>query len=103
MAAPAHWYAMNANLLPLRLAAASVLAACAFSTVSCTTTYDAYGRPVETVDPGAAVVGAAAAGVAGYAIGRSHDDNHHHYYNDSYRHRNHGYYGGRTYYRRHHY
>lgn len=44
---------------------------------SCTTTYDAYGRPVQTVDPGAAVAAAAAVGVAGYAIGRNNDDHHH--------------------------
>ncbi len=37
--------------------------------VSCTTTYDYEGRPVQSVDPGAVVAGAAAAGVLGYAIG----------------------------------
>ncbi len=47
---------------------------------SCTTSYDAYGRPVQSVDPGAAVAGAAAAGVVGYAIGRNNDDNR--YYNN---------------------
>lgn len=42
---------------------------------SCTTTYDQSGRPVQSVDPGAAVAGAAAVGILGYAIGnnnRSH-------------------------------
>lgn len=47
---------------------------------SCMTTYDAYGRPVQSVDPGAAVAGAAAAGVLGYAIGQNNDDHHHHHH-----------------------
>ena len=50
----------------------------AFAGTSCMTTYDAYGRPVQTVDPGAAALGIAAAGIAGYAIG--HHNSHHHYY-----------------------
>jgi len=40
----------------------------AFTAVSCTTGYDAYGRPSQNVDPLAA---AAVAGVAGYAIGQN--------------------------------
>ena len=32
----------------------------AFAGTSCMTTYDAYGRPVQTVDPGAAALGIAA-------------------------------------------
>jgi hypothetical protein len=36
--------------------------------VGCTTTYDYYGRPVQSVDPGLAAVGVAAAGILGYAI-----------------------------------
>jgi hypothetical protein len=62
-----------------------VLGVGALSSVGCMTTYDAYGRPVQSVDPGAAVAGAAAAGIVGYAIGQSGDRHHHH-------HR--GYYGG---------
>lgn len=56
------------------------------SSVSCMTTYDGYGRPVQTVDPGVAVAGIAAAGLIGYAAGnnRSNDRNYH----------RHGYYGG---------
>ncbi|WP_193210734.1 hypothetical protein [Luteolibacter marinus] len=50
---------------------------------SCMTTYDAYGRPVQTVDPGAAAVGIAAAGLVGYAIGQNND--HHHYHGGYYR------------------
>lgn len=72
----------------IRLAAAVVLGA---GFTSCTTTYDAYGRPQQSVDPGMAVAGVAAAGVLGYALGNS-NDNHHH--------GNRGYYnGGGGYYR----
>lgn len=56
------------------------------ASVSCMTTYDSAGRPVQSVDPGLAIAGVAAAGVLGYALA---DDNHHH----------HGYYGGGGYYR----
>jgi hypothetical protein len=48
---------------------------------SCSTAYDAYGRPRTVVEPGVAVLGAAAAGLAGYAIGnnnRSDNGRHHH-------------------------
>lgn len=48
------------------------------SSISCMTTYDSAGRPVQTVDPGLAVAGAAAAGLVGYAIANNRDD--HHYY-----------------------
>lgn len=90
---------MNAKLFSTKLAALSVLVAGIASSVSCMTTYDAYGRPVQSVDPGAAAVGAAAAGVAGYAIGRSNDDHDHdYYYRGGYRHHR-NYYHGRTYYR----
>ena len=39
-----------------------------FVTGSCTTTYDAYGRPVQSVNPGTAAAAAVAAGVIGYAL-----------------------------------
>lgn len=55
---------------------------------SCVTTYDTAGRPVQTVDPGLAVAGVAAAGLVGYAIGQHND--HHHYHGG-------GYYGGGYY------
>lgn len=45
--------------------------------VSCTNTYDAYGRPVQSVDPGAAVAGAAAVGILGYAIGQNRNNDDH--------------------------
>ena len=73
------------------------LLACAAASVSCVTTYDAYGRPVQTVDPGMAVAGVAAAGLIGYAIADNH--NHHHgYYGGGYC-APRAYYGGGGYYR----
>jgi hypothetical protein len=62
------------------------------ASTSCMTTYDAYGRPVQSVDPGAAAAGAVAAGALGYAIGQN-NDNHHHYHGGYYGYRR-GYYGG---------
>jgi hypothetical protein len=58
---------------------------------SCTTTYDAYGRPVQTVDPGAAVLGAVAIGAVGYAIGQnnSHDYDRHRGHHSGHHHRRH--------------
>lgn len=59
---------------------------------SCTTAYDAYGRPRTVVEPGAAVLGAAAAGLAGYAIANNRSRGHRHH--DGHRH-------GRRHYTRH--
>ena len=56
------------------------------ASVGCMTTYDSAGRPVQSVDPAAAVAGAAAAGMLGYAIANDNNDHHH------------GYYGGGGYY-----
>jgi len=64
----------------------------ALAGTSCMTTYDAYGRPVQSVDPGAAAVGIAAAGLAGYAIGQNNEHRHHY----------HGYYYPRPYHRHYH-
>ena len=61
-----------------RVSVASVLIAAVGGSVSCMTTYDAQGRPVQSVDPGVAVAGAAAAGLIGYAIANDNDDHHHH-------------------------
>lgn len=54
---------------PLRFA----LLAAFLPLASCMTTYDSYGRPVQTVDPGAAAVGVLAAGAIGYAIGQNNE------------------------------
>lgn len=50
----------------------------------CTSTYDAYGRPQQSVDPGVAVAGAVAAGLIGLALASDRDDDYGH----------HGYGGG---------
>jgi hypothetical protein len=65
----------------------SALAAGVAASVGCMTTYDSAGRPVQSVDPGLAVAGIAAAGVLGYALADDNDHYHHH----------HGYYGGGYY------
>jgi hypothetical protein len=54
----------------------------AIAGTSCMTTYDAQGRPVQSVDPGAAAAIAVGAAAVGYGIGQHND--HHHYH--------HGYY-----------
>ena len=72
--------------------------AIAVTSVSCTTTYDAYGNPRQTVDPGTAAAGAVAAGVLGYAIANNRDDDDH--YRHHRHHRRHGYYDRYGRYRR---
>ncbi|WAC19264.1 hypothetical protein OVA24_18725 [Luteolibacter sp. SL250] len=52
------------------------------ATTSCMTTYDAYGRPVQSVDPAAATAGVVAAGVLGYAVANKRSDRHHHHHYD---------------------
>jgi hypothetical protein len=75
-----------------RLVLATAMASMA---VGCTTAYDAYGYPRPVVEPGVAVLGAAAAGLAGYAIGNHRDhgyDRHRHYARYGGHHRHHRYY-----------
>lgn len=76
---------MKTILSPVRLIA---LLACVTLSASCTTSYDAYGTPRQSVDPGVALMGVAAAGLIGYALA---DDDHNHYSRN--------YYGGGGYYR----
>ncbi len=76
-----------------RQIAFSSLVVGALASTSCMTTYDGYGRPVQSVDPGAAVAGAAAAGVLGYAL--ANDNNHRSHYRGGQYGR--PYYGGRYY------
>ena len=64
---------------PSALLSWTAVAAIALGSVSCMTTYDSAGRPVQSVDPAMAVAGAAAAGLLGYAIANNNND-HHHYY-----------------------
>lgn len=68
------------------------------SGISCMTTYDQQGRPVQSVDPGAAAAGAVAAGVLGYAIANNRGDRHHHHHH-AYNRPHYGHRGG--YYRAH--
>jgi hypothetical protein len=74
----------------LRLATLVLVGASIASSVSCMTTYDAYGRPVQSVDPGLAAAGVVAAGLIGYAVAANNS-------NDCYSGGNYYYRGG--YYR----
>jgi len=68
----------------------AALISLAVSSISCMTTYDSAGRPVQSVDPAVAVAGAAAAGLVGYAIAND-NDGHHHRHGGYYRHYRGGY------------
>ena len=57
--------------------------ALALTSTNCTTTYDAYGTPRRSVDPGTAIAGAAAVGVLGYALANKRNDNRRNYNNYS--------------------
>ncbi|MBK1832062.1 hypothetical protein JIN77_15100 [Verrucomicrobiaceae bacterium R5-34] len=46
---------------------------------NCTTTYDSYGRPVQSVDPVAATVGAVAIGAIAYSAGKNNSSHHGHH------------------------
>jgi hypothetical protein len=86
-----HVTSLVKNKFPtLRLPVLALMVACAASSVSCITTYDAYGRPVQSVDPALAVAGVAAAGILGYAVA---NNNSNHYHGGG------GYYYGGGYYR----
>lgn len=73
----------------------SALLALVGSSVSCMTTYDSYGRPVQSVDPAVAIAGVAAAGLIGYAASNNNDDHHGGHHDGHY---GGGYYGGGGYY-----
>jgi hypothetical protein len=77
---------MKTFLSPVRLTA---LLACVTLSTSCYTTYDSYGNARQSVDPGVALMGVAAAGLVGYAIANDNDNHHNH----------NNYYGGGGYYR----
>lgn len=67
---------------------------------SCTTMYDAHGRPTEVVTPEGAAMAAVAAGVLGYAIGDSKKRKRHygrHDYGHHGGHYGHGGHRGRSY------
>ncbi len=66
---------------PVRLTA---LLACVTLSTSCHTTYDAYGNPRQSVDPGVALMGVAAAGLVGYALANDNNHNNHHHSHNTY-------------------
>lgn len=76
---------MKTILSPVRLTA---LLACVTLSTSCYTTYDSYGNARQSVDPGVALMGVAAAGLVGYALANDNDNHHNH----------NNYYGGGGYY-----
>ncbi|MDG1357441.1 MAG: hypothetical protein P8P36_04540 [Akkermansiaceae bacterium] len=47
---------------------------------SCVTSYDRSGRPIQTVDPAAAVVGAVLIGAIAYSSGKDNDNHRRHGY-----------------------
>jgi hypothetical protein len=64
-----------------RLALAVMMA---LAGASCSTAYDAYGRPRTVVEPGAALLGAAAVGLLAYGLASDNDHGHHHGHHRSY-------------------
>ena len=76
---------MKTILSPVRL---TTLLACVALSASCTTSYDAYGTPRQSVDPGVALMGVAAAGLIGYALADDDSYSHNNYYGGG------GYHGG---------
>ncbi len=82
---------MERNHSWVKLTVAGIASALLLS--NCVTTYDRYGRPVQTVDPAAAAIGAVAIGAVAYAAGK--DDRHHHSSHHRYGH--HGHYRGHGY------
>lgn len=65
-----------------RLVAITCTLAFIGSNSSCMNTYDANGRPYQTVDPALAIAGVAAAGLIGYAAGNNHGGHHRRRYDD---------------------
>ena len=59
---------------------------------SCTTAYDEYGRPIQVVEPEAAVIGATAAGLLAYGLADHHKHSQPNYDNRGYPYNRPGYY-----------
>ncbi len=89
----------NSRFRPFRLALFIALLVPVGMSMSCMTTYDAYGRPMQTVDPGLAVAGVAAAGLIGYAAANNNNHRDHGYYHGGGYYRSGGYHRGGRYYR----
>lgn len=76
----------------IKLTVAGLASALLFS--NCVTSYDSYGRPIQTVDPAAVAVGAVALGAVAYAVGKNNRSHYRHH--GHYRHYGHRYsHGGR--------
>jgi hypothetical protein len=70
---------MKTRTVIFRWSSLSLLVLGSTLSMSCMTTYDSAGRPVQSVDPGLAVAGVAAAGLVGYALANDNDGHHGHY------------------------
>jgi hypothetical protein len=84
---------MTTNIL--RLAVALLVSALG---MGCTTAYDAYGNPRQVVEPGTAILGAAAAGLLAYGL--ASDRGHRRHYAPVYPRRGYGYGYGPGFYGR---
>ncbi|BDS08063.1 hypothetical protein NT6N_31030 [Oceaniferula spumae] len=84
---------MTNSFSSIKLAAGAVVAALMFA--NCSTTYDSYGRPVQSVDPVAATAAAVAVGAIAYSAGKNNRNHYHrNYYRGHYRGHHHGHYRG---------
>ncbi|MBT8038498.1 MAG: hypothetical protein KJO21_13255 [Verrucomicrobiae bacterium] len=57
----------------------------AFLLANCTTTYDGYGRPVQSVDPVAVAAGAVVLGAIAYSAGKDQRHDHRRYHRSHYK------------------
>ncbi len=62
---------MRHHKTSIKLFVAATLSALVFS--NCVQSFDAAGRPIQTVDPAAAIVGAAVVGTIAYAAGNNNN------------------------------
>ena len=67
-----------------RLVCVALLSITCHLSSSCMTAYDAYGRPIQVVDPAVAAAGMVAAGAIGYAVANNNNNNYGHYGRSNY-------------------
>jgi|GEM_PF-1557890 len=78
----------------IKLTMAAIASAVLLS--NCVTSYDQYGRPIQTADPAAVAIGAVALGAIAYSAGKSDSHQRGHYRSRNYGYRgSHGYHGYR--------